>query len=113
MSDFVTIDGILSYFENAVEKKEPVAPSTYLDGAAKLVILSGNLDDELIAAEMAYNRFKASLLETDGITVAKAEMRAEASNEYETLLHLRAKRKRIDAFIQVQKKRVDLKSWDQ
>uniref|UniRef100_A0A832MJC0 Uncharacterized protein n=1 Tax=Eiseniibacteriota bacterium TaxID=2212470 RepID=A0A832MJC0_UNCEI len=52
----------------------------------ELSSLIGNVNEEIVDREMAYNRMLNDLLSTPDMTAAKARIRAEASEEYEALL---------------------------
>jgi hypothetical protein len=107
-----TIDSVLSYFEEAAMSKLPVSPSQYLDAAQLLTALVGNLDNEIVDAELSYLKMRALYLE-EGKTSTESEVRSKATEVYATFLRLRAKRERVKSFIQLAKKRVELQSWDQ
>jgi len=107
----VTIDGILAWFQDAVERKMPVSSAIYLDGCQKIVALLGNFDDDLVEAELVYRRLRSGFIE-DGKSAAEAEARTKASDAYRDYLKLRAKRDRIEQFILLSKKRVGLESWE-
>ena len=107
----VTIDSILDWFQDAVERKMPVSSAVYLDGCQKLIALLGNFDDSLIEAELAYRRLRSGFIE-DGKSAAEAETRAKASDAYRDYLKLKAKRDRINEFVMLSKKRVGLESWE-
>lgn len=107
----VTIDGILDWFQDAVERKMPVSSAIYLDGCQKLVALLGNFDDSLIEAELAYRRLRSGFIE-DGKSAAESEARAKASDAYRDYLKLKAKRDRITEFILLGKARLKLPVWD-
>lgn len=108
----VTIDSILGEFEKHVADGTPVSPGLWLDGAAKLVSLMGSLDDELIDAELKYRNIRTFYIDDDK-TAAEAEARAKSSEAYRNYLHLKAKKERIQEFINISKKRVGLTEWQQ
>lgn len=110
--ELVTIDGILGWFHDQVEKKQPISPATWIEGCQKVNALLGNLDQDLVGAEMAYRRLRSKLVSDEDTSSAKAETIAKASDEYQNYLLLKAKKKQIESFIQIAKKSVELKHWD-
>lgn len=52
----------------------------------ELSALTGNVNEEIVAREMDFNRMLNDLLNTPDMTAAKAKIRAQASEEYEALL---------------------------
>lgn len=108
----VTINTILNWFQEQVEDKVPVAASIYIDAAQKLVALMGPLDDSLIEAEMTYRRIR-SIHISEGKTAAAAETLAKSSDAYYNWLQLKAKRDRVEHFINLCKARTRLQAWDQ
>jgi hypothetical protein len=108
----VTIKTITDFLKDAVEKKIPLPPSKYLDAATKLSILIEDVDNALVDAKMAVAEQRARLIE-DGKTASTAKILVEASPEYAVYLTLDAQRDRILQYVQICKKRVELKHWDQ
>lgn len=102
----------MDFFEKSVEEKTPVTPSLWLDGAIKVTALLGNLDDDLIEANMACNRLLATLIE-DGGSVALAKVKMNATDDYRYFLKLKAEREKVEQFIMLAKKRCSLQSFDQ
>ena len=56
--DLVSIDTILEWLRKSVEEKQPIPPSTFLDAAAKLIVLLADLDDDLIKAKFEAERLQ-------------------------------------------------------
>jgi hypothetical protein len=106
----VTLDGIIGYLKKAIENREPLPPATFLDAATKLEILLQDLDEELIAARMNVAEKRAAFL-LEGKTVALARTLVEADPMYKVYLTLNAKRERINEFVRIMKKRVEIKDW--
>lgn len=100
----------MDFYSEAIKEGRPLTPGLFLEGSHRLVILLQDLDEELIDAELAYRRLKASLIEGD-YTSAASETIAKASGEYKTYLTLKAKRDRVQEFILVSKKRASLQEW--
>lgn len=102
----VSLDVVLSWFKEAVENKQPIPPSAFLDAATKLTVLLEDLDDELVTAEMEVNRAVRDFMLEDE-SAASAKIMAKGLPCYEQLLRLQAKRERVQAFCQLAKKRVE------
>lgn len=109
---FITIEAILTWFKSQVEQKAPIAPSTWLDGAQKVNALFGELDEQLIKAEVAVNREQARFLEI-GKSAAASKVLAKNTESYELYLTTKARREQAIEFIRIAKKRVEQPRWDQ
>lgn len=105
-----SIDQILTGARESVEKNMPVSPAQWLDAAQRLNALVENLDERLIATEMDYRKLRASYIE-EGKSATEAETRAKASDTYGELLRLKAKKEQVEAFIQIAKKRCDIRDF--
>jgi len=92
-----------------VEEKKPISPSKWLDAAAKLNVLRGDLDDELYTLEHNLAIEKASLMVQPDTTAAKANIFIESREEYMQSRKLRAKIKQVEEFIRISKKQATLK----
>ena len=76
--DLITIDSIIAWMKRSVEEKKPIAPSTWLDAAAKLNVLMGDLDDEIMQAKFAYEslqRKRDRIVELGRIAKKRTELR--------------------------------------
>jgi len=100
----VTIDGILGWFKKAIEEKQPISQEQWLDSAAKLVILSEEVDDQLSEMESLMLESERMAIE-EGEPAAKARIMKTGVVDFMEYLKLRAKRKRIDEHIRIAKKR--------
>jgi len=107
----VSLDSILAWYREKIESKQPIPPSIWLDGAAKLEVLVEELDEDLVEAKMAVNEEKASLVR-EGNSVAAADALVEATPAFRTYLTLKAKKERVVEFIRLAKKRTELSTWD-
>ncbi len=108
----VTIDTIMDWFNDKVEKHEPIGPNMWLDGARKVNALMGNLDEDLISAEMELNRNIANALSDEKLSSARARDLAKATPDYARLLKLKAKKEQAIEFIRLAKKDVVSPQWD-
>lgn len=76
--DLVSIDSIIAWMKKSVEEKQPIAPSTWLDAAAKLNVLMGDLDDEIMQAKFAYEtlqRKRDRIVELGRIAKKRTELK--------------------------------------
>lgn len=112
MDSKTSLDQIVQELKERVLKQEPIAPSQYLDAAVNINLLSLDLDDELVAAEMAVNELREKAVQ-EGRTATGAKIHVEATEEYRNYLTLKAKRERITELVRLAKKRVELSRWDQ
>ena len=102
------LDATIAWFRERAEGGIPTSAAEFLDGAAKLAVLLQDLDEELVLAEMAVNRAVNGFMGA-GNSAAAAKAQAKALPEYEVLLRLQAKRERISAFIQIAKRRSEIR----
>jgi len=107
----VSVDSILGWLKKSVENKEPIPPSTWLDAAQKLVVLLEDVDSALILKEMEFNRRIHDSIAAGGTTAA-ATAEAKASQAYQDLLVLKAKKERVIETIRISKKRTEVPNWD-
>lgn len=104
----LTIDKILEWIADKVENRIPISPAAYLDLAAKLMALLGNLDEDLITAEMTVNQETARFKQI-GESAAAAKMLAKNTEAYRTMRSLEAKKNRVMETIRIAKKRTELR----
>lgn len=81
MNEPVTTETIIGFLKDCVERKVPVAPSTWVDSAMKLNVLLGDEVDKLLRLEQSVARMKVAYL-SEGDTVAKAKAKVEAEDVY-------------------------------
>jgi hypothetical protein len=105
-----TIEEILEGARSSVEKNQPVSPTQWLDAAQRLNALIQNLDERLVEVEMIYRRLRAGFIE-DGKSATESETRAKSSDAYGELLKLKAKKDQVDSFIQIAKKRCEIRNF--
>jgi hypothetical protein len=105
-----TIDSLLEEMNSKMKNGFDISPGEFLDYACKLNVLILDLDNELVDTEMQVNKKMAENL-LQGETSAKARALVQATDDYWKLLRLRAKRKQVEQFIMLSKKRVDEARW--
>lgn len=102
MTELITADTIISYLQNAVEQKLPIAPTTFLDAAVKLNLLLGEEQEKLFKLQQVVAQLKIEFLdEDDKRNVSKAKMMVEASEEYRQARSQQGKIERIIEFIRL------------
>jgi len=97
-----TVDTIISYLENAIKEKQPIAPSEWLDAAMYLNVLSSVEVDKLLVWQQAVAGIKVKHIQ-DGMSVAEAKARVEATDAYLEMQKQKAKIDRIEEFIRLSK----------
>lgn len=100
----ITCDFILNWFKEAVEKKEPIPPSVWLDGASKLNVLQGDEEDILFELQQKVAEIRVKCMEeSDKINVSRAKVLVEATDEYKQMKKQAAKVARIQEQIRISK----------
>lgn len=107
--ELVTIQSIISYFENAVINHVSIAPNLWLDAALKINVLMGTEYDILASLERCCAEIEVGYLK-QGMTSAAAKPYVRATNEYELLSKQKARVKQIDEFIKLAKKQATILS---
>ena len=68
----VTLDSILSWLQENVEKQNPISKQTWLDAAAKMNILVSDLDDEVSELKFKLDRAESKRRRvTEAIRISK------------------------------------------
>lgn len=98
----VTVDVILSTLQFWVEDKTPIGAATWLDAAAKLTILVGDVQEELYLLEQKIAQKKLEFIEA-GDSVAKAKAKTEALDEFVESKRLSAKIDRVTEIVRISK----------
>ena len=104
MVDIVTIERIMGYFQEAVEKKEPMSPSLWVDAAGKLTVLLGDENDKLFDMQQEVAQLKVTRIGL-GDSVAKAEATIRATDSYKYFCKQKARIEQVLEFIRVAKLR--------
>lgn len=100
----VTIETILNTFTEWIANKVPIPPSKWIDGAFKLNVLLEVLDDEIVQMETLMNEKEMKLIKKD-IPVSRINILKRNAINYGEYLSAIAKKKRIEEFIRLAKKR--------
>jgi len=104
----LTIREILEDISEVVKNRQSQMkePDWWLDRAFMLNGLLPELNDELIVAEMNYNREITSAIDDLDISVAKAERRVKGnSNTYRLYKYLKERKKTVEEMILLAKKK--------
>ena len=106
----ITADFILEKMAEAVRNKEAQFDAQFwLDSGQKLNLLLGEEQDLLFALQQEVAKLKLMYFEgQEKRNVSEARMRVEASDEYRKMRTQEAKCKRIEEFIRLAKKCVDV-----
>lgn len=102
VTELVSINSILGYLEDSVEKKIPLSPSIWVDAAQKVNMLLGEEHDKLYDLQQMVAKVKAECI-TGGDSVAKADAFVRATDGYTAMKKQEAKIKRIEEFIRISK----------
>lgn len=98
----VTTDTILNTLREWVENKTPIAPSTWIDSAAKLNILKSMETDKLYFLQQEVAQATVLLID-DGNSVAMAKTRVTATDKYKEMKTQEAKIEMIEEQIRISK----------
>ena len=101
----MTIKEILDEMKKAVEEKQIISPTNWLDWGIELNILWQDLKVEMTKYEMIYKSEIVAEME-EGKTVSGAKLIVESKSEnYKMYKYLSGRDKLIDEFIKLAKKR--------
>lgn len=106
-SDKTTIDSILAGFKDSIEKRLPIGAGMWVDYALRLNVLVESVDDQIAEIEAQMAELEAEEI-GNGETAAAAKRVAKGKVDYRTYLKLSAKRKRIQEFIRLAKKKAEV-----
>ena len=107
----ITVDTIINFLKDAVEKKMILPPSVFLDAAEKLNILRGDEEDKLINLMQKVAQYKTEKI-LEGKSVAMAKVMVEATDTYKEMLIQKMRCERIVEFIRIEKIRARLKDTE-
>lgn len=110
MENIVTIDTILDWFKKSVEEKIPLRPVDWLDSSAKLIVLSEDLDQEIVDLECDIADNMADYVR-DESSVARAKVLAYSGKTFRELKKLLKKKERINQHIMIAKKRTEINEF--
>jgi len=108
MTEVVTTNTIISFFETAVRERKPISPDLWMESAMKLNVLIGNENDLLFELEQECGRFKSE--KSISFSVAKAVALLEAEDIYLQTKKQKAKIEQIKEFIRLAKKQAQITS---
>lgn len=106
--ELTTVDTILDFIKDRIEKKIPVSPSLYVDAAAKLNVLLSDEHATLFDWQKKIAEMKVAHIDQE-MTNAEAETRVKASEDYRQYCLQKAKIERIEEFIRISKLQARLK----
>ncbi len=98
------INDIITELKERVEKDIPISPSSWVEAAIRINVMSDTLDNKLAEYEGAMAEEEACIVE-QGEAASKAKILARRKIEYTEYLKLKANIKRIDEFIRLAKRR--------
>ena len=108
MSELVTINTILDFLLECIEQKKIVDAHTWIDASQKLNILLSDEHDELFSLQQKVAQDKVTLIE-EGLSVAHARVKVEATDVYREMRSQAAKIGRIEETIRISKIQSKLK----
>jgi hypothetical protein len=111
MEEKITTDYIISQMHLMVEDKRPIAPSWWIDAAAKLNVLIGDDQDKLYELQSSLAKMKSAYIE-EGKTSAAANALIEAEDEFLEMQKLKGKVKQVEEFIRISKIRAKMQDSD-
>ena len=104
--EIVSVNSILSYLQEQVEQKIPLAPSIWVDASAKLAVLLGDENDKLFDLQQKVAQIRVEHIQAgDGMSVSRARAITEATNEYKEFHKQKARVEQIAEFIRIAKLR--------
>ena len=104
--ELVSVNSILSYLQEQVEKKIPLAPSIWVDASAKLAVLLGDENDKLFDLQQKVAQIRVDYIQQgEGMSVSEAKVRTEATDEYKEFHKQKARVEQVAEFIRIAKLR--------
>lgn len=100
----MTAEQIIETMEQRVLANEPITPATWVESSIRVVLLSGELDNELANFEAMLNSIEAKYIETD-MPASKAKVLARNQVDYGMYLRKKALKKRIESWVLLAKRR--------
>lgn len=108
MDDLVTIDTIINWLKEQVEKKVPISPHLWVDAALKMTVLLGSEHDRLYDLQSWVAQEKVNYIDNND-SVAKANAKVQTGKNYNLMKKQEAKIGRIEEMIRVAKLQARLK----
>ncbi len=100
----MTLDEILQVMRKRIIDNVQVSPASWIDSALMLNVLSEDIDNELAGYEAHMAEKRVEYIRKDHSAAASKEL-ARSDIDYKDNLYLKAKRKRVDDYIMLAKKR--------
>jgi hypothetical protein len=104
----MTLDEILQEMRTRILDNVSVTPASWIDSALMLNVLAEDIDNELAGYEALMAEKRVEYIRKDHSAAASKEL-AKSDIDYKDYLYLRAKRKRVDDYIMLAKKRAVVK----
>lgn len=102
------IDRFMEIMEDDIRTGIPLSPVTWIERAMKInIFISSEIDIPLYEIESKLAKERAELLKQPNMTVAKAKVIIEATDEYKESKILRAKKDVVQEQIKLAKKYAD------
>lgn len=109
----VTTDTILDYLKEAVQNKESLPPTIWVEAAAKLNVLRSDEDDKLFEMQQELAKEKVRVLEAqEEKNVSAVKLRIEATDLYKASRKQSAKIEMIEEFIRIAKLQARMKATE-
>ncbi len=102
MESKITVDELLRWLREMIEKGVAIPPHDWIESAARLNILVGDETARLYHLKQAVSKFRADLI-TKGDNVSKAKSMVEAMDEYRDMKILEGKIKVIEESVRIAK----------
>ncbi len=100
----MTLDEMLDVIRNNILMNEPIPPAKWIEYALRINVLAEDIDNQMAGMEAWMAEQQARMIK-EGESAAKAKVLCVQEIEYADYLTLKAKRKRIDEYIMLAKKR--------
>ncbi len=102
MDKLVTIDKIIDWLTDQVEKKQPIDSHTWLEASQKMNVLLQEEQEKLFGLEQEVSLLRKVLLE-EGKTVSYAKVMIESTNEFKQMKIQKAKIDRCLEMVRIAK----------
>lgn len=102
MENLVTVDSIIGWMKDQVERKNPIHPSTWIDAAQKLNILLGDENGKLFTLKQKVAIEKYTKIK-NGDSVASAKAYIETLDMYREMQEQEAKVEQVQEQVRIAK----------
>lgn len=107
----ITTETILGHLKKQVEQKLPIPPSLWLEAAMKLNVLIGDEHEKLFELEQIVAQKRMESI-AEGDSVAKADAKVEATDEFRLMRRQKAYIGQIEEQIRIAKAQAKLKDTE-